>query len=127
MFLPIWFYFIVAGVVTGAGALAGMLLGWVFSLLTPAHARRPLLDAVVGGATLLALDVVINVADSRATSLNGQLLGPRGLLLNHKLLWAVATIALTVGGRHLFAIRAARRAGTRRPEQGSVISELPSH
>jgi hypothetical protein len=127
MFLPVWFYLIYAALVVGAGALAGMLFGWVIGVHTPPHPRQRMLDAVVGGVALWALDVAINVADSHMTSLNGQVLGPRGLLLNHELLWAVVTITLAVGGRHLFAIRAARRAGMARPAQDSVTSASSSH
>ena len=111
MFQPVWLYLAFAAIVVGAGALLGTVFGWLFGLRSPANARRPMLDAAIGGAALVMLNVAINVADTHVTYADGRALGGRGLLLNHKLVWAILVIAFAVSARHFLA----RRAGRSRP------------
>jgi hypothetical protein len=123
MFQPIWLYVVWAAIVVAAGALPGTLLGWVLALRGPVRAR-PGRDAAAGGAALFLLNVVINVAASHATYADGRALGGRGLLLNHKLLWAVLVIGLAVSARHLLAGPSGRRA--RRSPPDDLGAPIPS-
>jgi hypothetical protein len=124
MFLPVWFYVVWAAIVVAGGALLGTFLGRVIGLRKPPHARHPRSDAAAGGAALFLLNVAINVADSHVTYRDGRALGSRGVLLNHKLLWAVVVIGLAVSARHLLARRAGRRARPLPPKD--LGAALPS-
>jgi len=90
-----WVAFVLA-----VGALFGALFGWASSHVLGPKSGGRWADAAVGSAVLLGLNVVINSLGLHVTSLNERVLGRRGLILNHQIIWAVAVVCIAVLARH---------------------------
>jgi hypothetical protein len=107
MFMTTWLVAAWVVLVLLAGAICGTLLGWISASVLRSPRRVSWRDAVTGSAALFVLNILVNVLDNHIEYDNGQAEGWRGVVLNHKVVWATATLVVAVLGRRLVAARTA--------------------